>query len=142
MQHCNNFKTTQGRAAAKVNLCRPFFLRTYLCPVMPARVFRGPLHVLHGLRQVAKARLRVAIKHGGAGLEEERILEAAEAASLPALEHDDALCAVDFQDGMPAMMDLGLSRASGLTTSFAPMTTATSVEGNSGLICSISYRDE
>ena len=40
--------------------------------------------------------------------------------------------------GIPAIALFGLSRASGFTTSFAPMTTATSVVGISGLICSSS----
>lgn len=40
---------------------------------------------------------------------------------------------------MPAIGLVGLSRASGLTTSLAPITTATSVEENSGLIWSISF---
>src|SRR5581483_851330 len=44
--------------------------------------------------------------------------------------------------GMPAIGLCGLSRASGLTTSLAPITIATSVVGNSGLICSSSYNDE
>src|SRR5260370_20428219 len=40
------------------------------------------------------------------------------------------------------MMLFGLSRASGFTTSFAPITTATSVDGNSGLITSNSWSCE
>ena len=38
------------------------------------------------------------------------------------------------------MGELGTLRAAGLVTSFAPMTSATSVVGNSGLISSMSYK--
>ena len=40
--------------------------------------------------------------------------------------------------GMPAIGELGSSLAAGLVTSFAPITTATSICGISGLISSIS----
>src|SRR5271165_5236633 len=48
---------------------------------------------------MAEARFGVAVEHGGAGLEEERVFKTAEASALSALEHDDALGAVDFEDG-------------------------------------------
>ena len=60
---------------------------------------KGALYVLDGLGQVAEAGFGIAVEHGGAGLEEERVFEAAEAAALSALEYDDALGAIDFEDG-------------------------------------------
>src|SRR6202034_2621273 len=57
------------------------------------------LDVLDGLSQMVEGGFGVAVEHGCAGLEEERVVEAGEAASLAALENDDALRAVDFEDG-------------------------------------------
>src|ERR1700686_2433207 len=66
----------------------------------PGRVYYSlSLHALHGLGQVAEARLGVPVEHGRARLEEERIFQARESAALPALENDDALGAVDFENG-------------------------------------------
>ena len=107
-------------------------------PECPAATPSVGLDTLDCLGEVAEAGFGVTVEHGGAGFEEERVLQAGEASSLSAFEHDDRAARSTSRIGIPAMSDLGLSRASGLTTSLAPMTTTTSVEGNSGLICSIS----
>ena len=56
----------------------------------------------------------------------------------PRLETKTCLAFQTSITGIPAMGELGSSWAAGLTMSFEPMTMATSVEGRSALISSIS----
>ena len=84
--------------------------------------------VLDGLDEFGQGVFRVAVEHAGDGFEEERVLQAAEAAAGAALEDDDELGAeVHFEDRHAGNRALRVIAALGLTTSFAPMTTATSV---------------
>ena len=85
------------------------------------------LNVLHSLRQVRKTCLGVAIQHAVTLLKNSGFSKPEKPLPCPRFRTITDFARSTSMIGMPAMALLGLSRASGLTTSFAPITTTTSV---------------